>query len=281
MKNCLSIVLLLLFASACSSDDGYNADTATTPYEPLPVESYRMVKSVKMDTVDAKGREYSWEYVFNYDTHNRIKSIKGDITRYVVNPNNKRTYEKNTSSEIKYSFTSNDGLKVEYSASVVYPKYTDWNTNVNYSYFGTFYSNGSLKCFGPFDCIYSGNRLTEAHFDNGRVYYLERDREENVTGYRCNLGDTAYVEKSKIYEYSRVKNNTNIDFSGLLGYWVVERDIAGNENWLDPVLQLAAFDMLGSRSRYLPAGAWSFDGNGYPVACKTKDGYNLVIEYKE
>lgn len=280
MKNYVSLMLMLLIATACSSDDSYNADTAKTPYKPLPVEDYRMVKSVKMDCTDDKGREHTWEYVFGYDAQNRIKSIDGKITRYVVNPNNKKIYRKNINSTLKYYFTADDGLRTVYSASVEYPQYTDWNSTVTYKYTGTFNSKGALDSFGPFDCVYSGNRLTGAFFDNGREYTLLRDRDENVTGYRCNMSDTAYVEKSNIYTYSREKNRTNIDFSGLLGYWVIERDIAGNETWLDPVLQLAAFDMLGSRSRLLPAGEWRFEKN-YPVACRTTDGYNLVIEYVE
>ena len=283
MKNYVTLMLLsmLAFATACSSDDDYNADSAVTPYEPLPVEDYRMVKAVKMDTVDAKGREYSWQYVFNYDAQNRIKQIDAKITRFVVNPNNKKIYRKNTDAEIKYYFTAEDGLKIEYTASVEYPQYTDWNSNVTHRYVGTFNSKGALMRFGPFDCSYSGNTLSEAYFENGRVYTLERDRDNNVTGYRCNLADTATVVRSNIYAYSRHRNKTNIDFSGFLGYWVVERDIAGNENWLDPILQLAAFDMLGSRSRLLPDGDWSFDANGYPIACKLSSGYSLSIEYVE
>ena len=280
MKNYVILMLMLIVVAACSNDDGYNADTAKTPYEPLPAEDYRMVKSVKINYTDDKAREHKWEYLFDYDAQNRIKSIDGEITRFVVNPKNKKIYRKNITSEIKYYFTADDGLKTVYSASVEYPQYTDWNTNVTHKYAGTFNSKGYLMRFGPFDCVYSGNRLTDAHFDNGRAYTLVRDRDENVTGYRCNMSDTAYVDKSNIYTYSREKNRTNIDFSGLLGYWVIERDIAGNETWLDPILQLAAFDMLGSRSRMLPAGEWRME-NGYPVSCKTTDGYNLVIEYLE
>ena len=281
MKNYVNLILLLLLAvsTACSSDDGYNADTTITSYQPLPAEEYRMVKSVKMDTVDSKGREYSWEYIFDYDAQNRIKTIEGVISRYVVNPKNKKLYKKNTNSEIKYMFTADKGLKVIYTASVEFPQYTDWNSNPTHKYVGTFNSKGAIMRFGPFDCVYSGNRLTEAHFDNGRVYSLERDRDDNVTGYRCNLGDTAMVEKSKIYNYSLYRNKTNVDFSGLLGYWIIERDIAANENWLDPILQLAAFDMLGARSRFLPKGEWSFDSDGYPIACKLSSGYNLTINY--
>jgi hypothetical protein len=59
----------------------------------------------------------------------------------------------------------------------------------------------------------------------------------------------------------------------------VERDIAGNENHLEPLFQLAAFDMLGKRSKHLPNALWQFDSDGYPVSAKLSSGMNVTIEY--
>ena len=83
MKNIFRLMFLSLCAAAfvgCSDSDDYNADTAISPYEPVPER--RLVSQVSTtDTID--GRAYLWEYNFSYDVHNRIKEINSKIVGYV------------------------------------------------------------------------------------------------------------------------------------------------------------------------------------------------------
>lgn len=280
MKKLLTLMLLALCMPfvACSDNDDYNADTAISAYEPLPSDEYRMVKSVNISKIE-KGREYTFNYSFGYDAKNRIKAINGDIKSYTVR--NNRIYELLINYTTDYLFTDKKDLKVVYNASFDYPAYPDWNTSNGSTGIGTFNENGTLLRFGPFDCEYSGITLTKAYFDNGRVYTLQRDRDNNLSGYLCDSLDNAIVSKLNIYKYSSHLNKTNVDFSALFGNWVVERDIAGNENWLYPRYQLAAFDMLGARSRYLPEGEWTLDDKGCPVKCTLPSGLIVTIEYVE
>ena len=134
---------------ACGSDDEYNADTAVSAYEALDADSYRMVKCVKMDTIDNKGREYEWCYNFVYDAKNRIERIEGEITRHVVNPNNKKIYRKYLSFTTNYRFKKSDVLDIVYIARVEYPEYTAWNTDVKYTFAGVFNADGTEieECF--------------------------------------------------------------------------------------------------------------------------------------
>ena len=268
---------------ACGSDDEYNADTAVSAYEALDADRYRMVKCVKMDTIDNEGREYEWCYNFVYDAKNRIERIEGEITRHVVNPNNKKIYRKYLSFTTNYRFKKSDVLDIVYIARVEYPEYTAWNTDVKYTFAGVFNADGTLLCFGPFDCEYMGGSLHKAYFDNRYnryiIYEMFRDSDGNVTGYGCRDSEDKGADLRDLYKYSSYENNTNIDFSGLFGYWVVERVIAGNENHLEPLFQLAAFDMLGKRSKHLPDALWQFDSKGYPVSAKLSSGMNVTIEY--
>lgn len=277
MKNFLKLMILpfCLLAVACSSDDeGYNADTAITPYNPMP-ESYRTVKGVKMSVTDSKG-EHTWNYKFNYDAQRRIKSIDGEITTYQLR-NNTRWYKLNIKSTTEYQFIDNN-LGVIYNASLEYPAYPDWNTTKGYRLPGEFNGKGALVHFGTFDCEYSGNTLTKAYVDNGRVYSLQHDRYGNLTGYMCESGDTL-TNRLNSCDYSQINNKTNIDFSGFLGYWVPEREIYDNDNWLYAFCHLAAFDMLGARCLHLPDGEWVTDATGCPVSCVLPSGIKLTIEY--
>ncbi|MBQ5730766.1 MAG: hypothetical protein IIV57_04005, partial [Bacteroidaceae bacterium] len=98
MKNFFKLMILpfCLLAVACSSDDeGYNADTAITPYNPMS-ENYKTVKGIKMSVTDSKG-EHTWSYKFNYDAQRRIKSIDGEISTYQLR-NNTRWYKLNIKS---------------------------------------------------------------------------------------------------------------------------------------------------------------------------------------
>lgn len=271
----LPACLLML---ACSDDDNsYNADTAITPYEPMPA-SYRMVKSVKLSTTD-KGREYTYEYNFSYDIQNRIKQINGNTKTYITR--NNRIYEVNITSAIDYFLTGGNSLKVVYNASEEYPDYPDWNRSIGTTNYGSFNNSGVLQRFGPFDCVYSGiTLLKEAHLDNGRKYTIYRDRDNNVTGYQCDSADITLAHKPNSHEYSMIDNKTNIDFSALFGYWDIEREINNNGNWLYAVCQLAAFDMLGTRSRHLPKGEWELNEDKTPKSCTLQpSGIKVTIEY--
>lgn len=278
MKKFFAIMMLplCLCSISCSDDDSYNADTAITPYEPLPAEEYAMVKSVKITTTD-KSRDYSYEYSFRYDAQNRIKAIDGKIATHTIR--NNRWYNVNIEYTTDYSFVKKNDLKITYNASFEYPKYPDWNSTSGLKYVGSFNDNGTLHRFGPFDCEYSGITLQKTYHDNGRTYILNRDRFGNITGYRCDSAEVTLAEKNNIYSYSEITNKTNIDFSALLGNWVVEREIAGNENWLYPSCQLAAFDMMGGRCTHLPDGTWGSDAKGRPVSCTLPSGLKMTIEY--
>ena len=94
----------------------------------------------------------------------------------------------------------------------------------------------------------------------------------------CESGDTL-TNRLNSCDYSQINNKTNIDFSGFLGYWVPEREIYDNDNWLYAFCHLAAFDMLGARSLHLPDGEWVTDATGCPVSCVLPSGVKLTIEY--
>ena len=157
MKNFFKLMILpfCLLAVACSSDDeGYNADTAITPYNPMS-ENYKTVKGIKMSVTDSKG-EHTWSYKFNYDAQRRIKSIDGEISTYQLR-NNTRWYKLNIKSTTEYQFVDKK-LGVIYNASLEYPTYPDWNTTKGYRLPGEFNDKGALVHFGTFDCEYSGRR---------------------------------------------------------------------------------------------------------------------------
>ena len=75
----LALVLCVVSFAACSEEsDGYNANAAVTPYEPLPG---RLVASVKT-TFDENGGENSHEHRFAYDAQGRIKSVNSNVSVY-------------------------------------------------------------------------------------------------------------------------------------------------------------------------------------------------------
>lgn len=280
MKNILKNLLLpaCLLLAACSSDDSYNADTAESPYNPLPADSYRTVKSVRF-SVTNKERDYSYAYSFRYDAQHRIKAVDGAVATYVLR--NNRYYKLDISSVADYYYIDGDGLKVVYNATLEYPAYTDWNTTRGETYYGTFNADGALQNFASFDCSYSGALLEKAYVDNSRSYTLHRDRYNNVVGYSCDSLDVTIASHPMLYAYSNTPNRTNIDFSALIGNWVIEREIYGNENWLMPVCMLASFDMLGGRGTHLPDGEWTLDSSGCPVSCVLPSGIRLDVEYDD
>lgn len=269
---------LSLLTVACSSDDdGYNADTAVTTYEPKPADSYRMVSKLRMSMTDENGRLFTFDYTLSYDAHNRIKAIDGDVRSHTVR--NNRRYNVNITSKTEYQFKEDNVLRVIYNADVEYPQYSDWNTTKGYNLVGEFNQKGALSRFAVFDCEYSGLTLSKAYVENGRTYSMYHDRHGNVTGYVCDSLDNTIASYPEKYKYTTIKNNTNIDFSGFIGNWVPEREIYDNENWIYAFCHLAAFDMLGARSLHLPEGEWTADANGYPVKCILPSGIVLEIEY--
>lgn len=283
MKKYFKFLLLLPLAAivaSCSSDDEeYNADTAITPYEPLPAETYRMIKSIKL-TQDYNGRNYSWNYDFSYDAQNRIKSVDCDIVAHEYSPKKKKWYKFNGNTTMNYYFIGENVLKIVSMVNKEYPE-TGENKSLTTNYVGQFNNSGALIHFGQFDAVYSGNILQEAHLDNERVYTFYRDRYNNVTGYRCDSVNKVLADYSNIYNYVTIENNTNIDLSGFIGNWVIEREIPLNEQGNYPILFLAAFDMLGTRSQHLPDGTWAADNKGYPSSCTLPSGKKLKIEYME
>lgn len=282
MKKYFKFLLLLplfAFVAACSSDEEeYNADTAVTPYKPLPAETYRMIKNIKL-TQNYNGRDYSWNYNFSYDAQNRIKNVNCDIAAHAYSDKKNKWYRLNRNTSMNYYFTGENMLKIVTVVNDEYPE-TGENKSLTTNYIGQFNNAGALVHFGQFDCVYSGNVLEKAYVDNERIYTFYRDRNNNVTGYRCDSINKTY-DYPNTYKYNTIENYTNIDLSGFIGNWVIEREIPVNESTDYPILFLAAFDMLGTRSQYLPDGAWAADNKGYPGSCTLPSGKKLKIEYME
>ena len=62
----VAMFALGLFATGCSEDDGYNADTAVSYYTP---ENYsKMVETITTVVTDDAGKEYVW--IYKYYVHN-------------------------------------------------------------------------------------------------------------------------------------------------------------------------------------------------------------------
>lgn len=276
MKKYLSILLIStsLFATAsCSSDDdSYNADDAVTSYNPMPSDIYKTVKGIKV-TQNYNGKDYSWDYNFDYDAHNRIKSVNCDIVAYAKDDKGK--YHKVTGTiSTDYRFEDNNMLVVDSRITNI-----NFNDNSSYRYVGEFNRAGYLEHFGPFSCVYSSsNRLSEAYLDNERKYSFEyEERYGNITGYVCDSVNKR-VEQHNIYEYHSKTNKTNIDIAGFIGNCIIEREISGNENKSYPILFLSAFDMLGTRSNNLPEGNWVIDNN-LPLNAVLPTGQKLEFRY--
>lgn len=271
MKNIFRLMLLSLCAVAfvaCSDSEDYNADTAVTPYEPVP--GRRMVAQVKTtNTLD--GRTYSWEHNFSYDAQGRIKEINTNIVHYRANKfdNVTRFYKCYITSQANYYFKG-DKFSVEYSVSKEYPDYPDWNTRENGKNNGQFNENGNLVSFLSLDFVYSKMQLQEAHADGGHIYVPYRDAMGNVTGYQTrylnNDGkDSLVLDRSRDFMYGGIRNNTNFDFSGYFGYWGLEKAVPAIATEYYAYYQLAAFGMLGSTSSYLPLAQLARDSEGKPL----------------
>lgn len=271
MKNILRLMILSLCAVAfvaCSDGDDYNADTAVSPYEPVP--GRRMVAQVKtMNTID--GRDYSWEHNFAYDAQGRIKEINSSFVHYraYTFDNVVRYYKCYITSQANYYFKG-DNFSVEYSVSKVYPDYPDWNTRENGKNNGQFNVNGTLASFLSLDFVYSAMQLQEAHADGGHIYVPYRDAMGNVTGYQTRYHndegkDSVVLDRSRDFMYGGIRNKTNFDFSGYFGYWGLEKAVPAIATEYYAYYQLSAFGMMGSTSSYLPLAQLSRDKNGKPM----------------
>lgn len=298
----LALVLCVVSFAACSEEsDGYNANAAVTPYEPLPG---RLVASVKT-TSDLGGRDYSWEHKFEYDTLGRIKEINSYMChhRAVAFDNVTRFYKCYITSKANYYYRGND-FEVKYSVSREYPDYPDWNTRENGTDEGAFNSAGVLVQFANMDFEYSRTSLQKAHLDNEQRYDVVRDVSGNVNGFVIynSVKDSVLLDRSCDFRYSRFRNKTNFDFSGYLGCWGVEQAMYANREKYYASYQLAAFGMLGATSSYLPlstlsrdskgevvkdeggnpvylVGEWSFDEKDFPMLYVDASGRRTEIRY--
>ena len=308
MKNILKLMLFAFMAvsfAACSDSDDYNADTAVTPYEPIP--GRRLVAQVKT-TNNIDGRVYSWEHNFSYDALGRIKEINSNIVHHrAVNFDNVvRYYVCNITSKANYYYNG-ERFRVEYGISKEYPGYPDWNSRDNGKDEGLFNENGMLTKMSTMDITYSKTQLQRVYADGGNIYEPQRDGRGNVTGYvqryLMNEGsDSVVFDRSNDFLYSGVKNESNFDFSGYFGYWGVEQGIYANRVEYYAAYQLAAFGMLGATSNYLPSamlsrdakgniikddngnqkylyGKWQYDAEGCPVSFVDGSGRRTEIKY--
>lgn len=309
MRNIFKVMLFSLLAVsfvACSENDAYDADSAVTPYEPVP--GRRMVSKITTtNTID--GRNYSWEHNFIYDIHGRIKQINSNMVhhRAVRFDNAVRFYKCDIKSQANYYF-DNERLRVEYSVSKEYPEYPDWNESESDKDYGVFKENGTLAEFSSMDLEYSSTQLQKAHIDGGLIIAPARDATGNVTGYVKYLAmdaetDSVLFDRRNDVRYSSFRNKTNFDFSGYFGYWGIEQATYANRSEYYASYQLAAFGMLGATSSYLPLaiverdsegalvkvdgapkylyGKWEFDSQDCPVLFTDGTGRRTEIEYVE
>lgn len=279
-KSFLYLTILSFFtiaATGCSdSEEEYNADTAQSYYKPLEYD--RMVSSIAI-TSKVENKDYSWTYNFTYDAQNRIKEISGSTRFY---ENNIKEYCEGTILT-KYYY-NNETLKIEYTYDIYVPKKNIGNTKSE-RLFGCFdKEDGKLISFDSFDCEYEGLMLNKAYTDQGLIFTLEYDRNNNIikTYQLDSLGITPIEKTVQEYEYSTsYKNKTNIDIASFLGYNIVERITPCNTMHPYELFHLGAFGMLGGRGTYLPKGEWEFDEQGYPVKYISPKNRTYIIKYKE
>lgn len=252
----VAMFALAMFATGCSEDDGYNADTAVSYYTP---DSYsKMVETITTVVTDDAGKEYVWIYEFLYDAKNRIKQINGTMKYYYSGQ------LCNSTSVAKYIYNK-ALLKVEYTKEDVYPNKPAWNMTSKGTYRGAFNANGTLANFDTFDCEYNGLLFKKVYQDGGREFALDYDRFNNLVRTYQVEGIEPAEGTIKEYIYSPYANNTNFDFASFFGYNIAERLIPSNASTNYAIFQLGAFGMFGSRSTHLPEGTWEFDSDGCPT----------------
>lgn len=310
MKNFFYLFALAigLFAVACSSDEGYNADSAQSNY--VPVSADKMVASVYTTSV-IDGREYSWKHLFSYDKQGRIKEVNSVIKHHdiysqtVTGQNFFR--ECNITSNAKY-FYDGANLKVVYTVKNEYPTYPVWNNSYSFTDAGILHEDGFIKRYVStsrkgslsFECNYKlGGKLDVVDIDGGYTLTMDRDASGNVTGFYFeginDSGNDSIVDARAMYDYTYVQNKTNFDFSAYLGYWGVERNIGAMSEPFYANYQLAAFGFFGAVSPSLPlwnvkemggnddgSNPWEFDSSRrYPVRYTDPSGRVTEITYIE
>lgn len=274
--------LLAVFLVGCNeSENEYNADTAVSPYEPVP--GRRLVSQViTTDTID--GRAYQWEYNFVYDAKNRIKQISSNFVGHKakVFSNNTRYYECRKTSNVCYYYLGND-FRVEYWATQQFPDYPDWNSSPSAQWTGFFNSNGTLARYSLLDFAYNAMKLKSVHTDSDYYYEMKHDAKGNVIGYKLMCyksegSDVVQKDCSTECVYSSNKNNTNIDFSAYLGVWGFEESLPLDDVDSHTPYQLAALGMTGATSGNLPSRIVSRDSKGNAV--KDENGNPVYLEIK-
>lgn len=290
MKNTKFLLLLLsLVFVACGEYYGYDADKAESPY--APKKATHIVKSLKTTSV-YNGYDYSWEHKFKYDKHNRIQEVTSNI-KFYVEDKWEGTYVGYRKSVAKYYYLDNN-IDVVYTVSFEYPDHPNKNRTYNGTDEGVFDSKkGVLKKYSALDLLYSGSTLTTVYCDGGRRYEIERDRNNNVTGYNIyDDYDNSLINSYGEYNYSSKENNTNFDFSGYLGYWGVEEELLPNASPYYAAYQLAAFGFMGTTGKNLPVGKpekldtgesitgqWELDDKGRPVLFTETSGRKTSVTY--
>ena len=280
-----------------SCKDEYDADTAVSHYQPAPGK--RRVESVKTTFVE-DGGENIHHHRFAYDAKGRIKSVNSELVIYtpvIENYYDTVYYKCNMATSANY-FYRGEEIEVAFSVSTDYPERPAFNRLSSSSNFGIFQSNGVLARFSQASFDYSATMLLQAFADGDICFDVTRDADGNITGYKKYITTTGRVleEKSNIYHYHPVKNNTNFDFSAYFGHWGVEQGVPIIARSYRAPYQLAAFGMLGATSPYLPFGViekgadgkavrlygeWEFDGSGCPVSYTDPYGRKTVITYCE
>ena len=297
MKNIFPTLLLSLCVAFASCGENYDADTAESPYQPAPGK--RLVASVKTTFVE-NGGENVHHHRFAYDAKGRIKSVNSELVIYspvIENFYDTVYYKCNMATSADYFYRGKE-LEVAYRVSTDYPDRPAMNRLSSSSNFGIFQSNGVLSRFSQASFDYSTTMLMQAYADGDICFNVTRDTDGNVTGYKKHITTTGQVlhEKSNIYHYHPVKNNTNFDFSAYFGHWGVEQAVPVISHPYRAPYRLAAFGMLGATSPYLPYGViekgadgkenrlygeWEFDDKDYPVSYTDPYGRKTVITYYE
>ena len=298
MKNILSMLALALCVGLVSCGPEYDADTAQSYYTPIPGK--RLVASVKTSFEQDGGMNYH-EHNFTYDATGRIKRINSNISVYspvVQNYIDTVYYKCNMTTTANY-FYRGEELEVAFTVSTDYPDLPKMNRYASSSNFGIFKSSGVLERFSVASFEYSATRLQSAYTDGEICYDVAHDNDGNVTGYKKYQTSTGEVYDDKrglnYYDYTK-KNKTNFDFSAYFGYWGVEQCVPIIARPYRAPFQLAAFGMLGSTSKYLPAGiiekdadgrdnyipgTWDLDSQECPVSYVDAEGRRTVITYFE
>ena len=237
------------------------------------------------------------EHSFAYDAMGRIKRINSNISVYspvVENYFDTIYYKCNMTTSANYFYRGAE-LEVAFTVSTEYPDLPKMNRYASSSNFGIFHSNGVLNRFSVASFEYSATRLQSAH-TGAEIYYEVAYVDGNVTGYKRFLSSTdeVYDDKGGLCYYSYDRNKTNFDFSAYFGYWGVEQCVPVIARPYRAPFQLAAFGMLGSTSRYLPAGVivkdvdgknnyipgeWQFDSQQCPVSYVDPEGRRTEITY--